>query len=36
LDLLVKKDGKGFIDCMVNHVSRMAAFVPIIDEVLAK
>jgi CRISPR/Cas system-associated protein Cas5 (RAMP superfamily) len=36
LDLLVKRDSKGFIDCMVNHVNLMASFIPIIDEVLAK
>ncbi len=36
IELLVKSEGKGFVDCMVNHINRMAAFIPIMDEVLTK
>jgi hypothetical protein len=36
IDLLVKKNGYGFVNYMANHVSLMAAFIPIIDDVLAK
>jgi hypothetical protein len=34
IDLLVKKNGKGFVNCMAEHVNLMGAFISIIDEVL--